>query len=64
MADESLSVPGGKVAPREPDVEEGADVVDGDARGVQDGAPHAHLPILHAHGAHLASGRTKKGTAL
>ena len=44
--------------PREPDVEEGADVVDGDARRLQDGPPHAHLPVLHPHGTHLTSGRT------
>ena len=46
------------VAAREPDVEEGPDVVDGDAGGLQDGPPHAHLPVLHAHRPHLASGRT------
>ena len=43
--------------PRESNVEEGPDVVDGDARRLQDGAPHAHLPVLHAHCTHLASGR-------
>ena len=46
------------MAAREPDVEEGSDVVDGDAGGLQDGPPHAHLPVLHTHRTHLASGRT------
>ena len=48
------------MAAREPDVEEGSDVMDGDAGGLQDGPPHAHLPVLHAHRTHLASGRTVK----
>ena len=58
-----LAVPttaGCAVDPREPHVEEGADVVDGDARRLQDGAPHAHLPVLHAHRTHLTSGRKTK----
>lgn len=45
--------------PREPDLEEGSDVLDGFAGRLQDGLAHAHLPVLHAHGTNFATGRTK-----